>query len=134
MPHNFAVIERVFALLPFPSTSSFCYGFLIKRALFALAAMSSLITLPELVGFFSYSRDDDRDSRGALSALRDRIQGDLRGLLGRSPKTLRLFQDNTMIPPGSLWENRIKDAVARSSFFIIIITPTVIASECSVRT
>jgi hypothetical protein len=91
--------------------------------------LASLIELPELVGFFSYSRDDDRDSRGALTALRERIQGDLRGLLGRSTKTLRLFQDKQAIPPGSLWENRIKDAVAQSSFFIPIITPTVIASR-----
>jgi len=37
--------------------------------------MSSLADLPELVGFFSYSREDDADSRGALSALRNRGDG-----------------------------------------------------------
>ena len=38
-----------------------------------LLSMSSLADLPELVGFFSYSREDDADSQGALSALRYRI-------------------------------------------------------------
>ena len=48
--------------------------------------MSSLAALQtELVGFFSYSRQDDLDSDGTLSALRDRIQRELRGQLGRSP-------------------------------------------------
>jgi hypothetical protein len=37
----------------------------------------------ELVGFFSYSREDDEDSNGALSALRDRIQRELRCLPGQ---------------------------------------------------
>ena len=31
--------------------------------------MSSLAELPEVVGFFSYSRDDDEAFRGSLSAL-----------------------------------------------------------------
>jgi hypothetical protein len=35
--------------------------------------MSSLAELPELVGFFSYSRDDDEDFKGTLSALQDVI-------------------------------------------------------------
>ena len=43
--------------------------------------MSSFAELPELVGFFSYSREGDADSHGALSALRSRIQGELRQLL-----------------------------------------------------
>jgi len=66
--------------------------------------MSSLADLPELVGFFSYSREDDADSRGALSALRGRIQGELRGQLGRTAKSFRLWQDKEAIavqePPG----------------------------------
>jgi hypothetical protein len=39
--------------------------------------MPSLIDIPELVVFFSYSRDDDQGSGGALSALRDAIQTEL---------------------------------------------------------
>ena len=90
--------------------------------------MSSLAELPELVGFFSYSREDDEDSQGALSALRTRIQGELRGQLGRTANTFRLWQDKEAIPSGTLWETEIKNAVGQSVFFIPIITPTVIAS------
>jgi hypothetical protein len=91
--------------------------------------MSSLADFPELVGFFSYSREDDDDSKGALSELRDRIQRELRGQLGRSAKTFRLWQDKESIAPGKLWESEIKGAIGQSAFFIPIITPTVVASE-----
>src|SRR5712671_7306608 len=90
--------------------------------------MSSLAELPELVGFFSYSRDDDEDSLGALSALRDRIQRELRGQLGRTRSALRLWQDKTAIPHGTLWEDQIKSAVAQSVFFLPIITPSAVNS------
>jgi len=90
--------------------------------------MSSLADLPEVVGFFSYSRDDDKDSNGALSALRGRIQGELRGQLGRTAKSFRLWQDREAIPFGTLWQTEIKNACAQSVFFIPIITPTVVAS------
>jgi TIR domain-containing protein len=90
--------------------------------------MSSLAELPELVGFFSYSREDDTDSNGALSMLRSRIQGELRGQLGRTAKTFRLWQDKEAIASGTLWESGIKNATSQSVFFIPIITPTVIAS------
>jgi hypothetical protein len=90
--------------------------------------MAYLAELPELVGFFSYSRDDDEDSHGALSALRERIQRELRGQLGRSMKTFRLWQDKEAIAAGKLWEAEIKTAVGQSVFFIPIITPTVVRS------
>ena len=90
--------------------------------------MATLTDLPELVGFFSYSREDDIDLHGALSALRNRIQAELRVQLGRTAKTFRLWQDKEAIPSGTMWESEIKNAVAQSAFFIPIITPTVIAS------
>lgn len=90
--------------------------------------MSSLTELPEIVGFFSYSRDDDVDSKGNLSALRDRIQRELRGRLGRTRGTFRLWQDTAAIPQGALWEDEIKAAIAQSVFFIPIITPTTVRS------
>jgi hypothetical protein len=46
--------------------------------------MASLAQLPELVGFFSYSREDDEAFRGSLSALRDAIQRVLSAQLGRT--------------------------------------------------
>ena len=91
--------------------------------------MATLEHLPELVGFFSYSRDDDEDSGGALSAFRDRIQRELRGQLGRSKSTFRLWQDKEAIAPGKLWEDEIRTAAGQAIFFIPIITPTVIRSR-----
>ena len=88
--------------------------------------MSSLADLPELVGFFSYSRKDDEDSDGALSKLRGRIQKELRLQLGRN---FRLWQDAAAIPSGALWEDEIKRAIAESVFFIPIVTPSVVASR-----
>jgi TIR domain len=91
--------------------------------------MSSLAEIPELVGFFSYSREDDDDSKGALSALRDRIQRELRGQLGRTRAEFRLWQDTVAIAHGTLWEEQIKAAIAQSVFFLPIITPTAVKSR-----
>ena len=91
--------------------------------------MSSLADLPELIGFFSYSRDDDDDLQGALSELRDRIQRELRGQLGRSRSTLRIWQDKEAIAPGKLWESEIGAALQGAVFFIPIVTPTTVKSQ-----
>jgi len=87
--------------------------------------MSSLSELPELVGFFSYSRSDDQHSGGALSRLRARIHDELRLQLGRD---VRLWQDTAAIPDGSLWADEIKRAVAEAAFFIPIVTPSAVGS------
>jgi hypothetical protein len=78
--------------------------------------MSSLADLSDLVGFFSYSREDDQGSRGALSALRDAIQSELSAQLGRSHTDFRVWQDKAAIPLGTLWENQISDAINQSFF------------------
>jgi hypothetical protein len=91
--------------------------------------MSSLADLPEIVGFFSYSREDDEASRGMLSALRDAIQGELSGQLGRSKATFRLWQDQAAIAPGQLWESQIKTAIEQAVFFIPIVTPRAVNSH-----
>jgi TIR domain len=88
--------------------------------------MTSLAELPELVGFFSYSRKDDEHSEGSLSRLRARIYNELRLQLGRD---FRLWQDTAAIPNGALWEDEIRRAIAESAFFIPIVTPSAIASE-----
>src|SRR5262249_32853130 len=93
------------------------------------ARMSSLANLSELVGFFSYSREDDDDSRGALSALRDRIQRELRGQIGRTRADFRLWQDKSAIAHGTLWEGEIKAAATQSVFFTPIVTPSSIKSR-----
>jgi formylglycine-generating enzyme required for sulfatase activity len=88
--------------------------------------MSSLADLPDLVGFFSYSRSDDKNSVGALSLLRERISMELRLQLGRE---LRLWQDKEAIPFGALWADEIKKAIAESAFFIPIVSPSAVNSR-----
>jgi formylglycine-generating enzyme required for sulfatase activity len=87
--------------------------------------MSSLAELPELVGFFSYSRKDDEYSQGALSKLRVSIYNELRLQLGRD---FRLWQDTAAIPQGALWEDEIVRAISESVFFIPIVTPSAVGS------
>src|SRR5215469_7805233 len=52
--------------------------------IWAHRSMASLADTPDLVGFFSYAREDDEGSGGRLSKLRDRIQEELRAQLGRT--------------------------------------------------
>jgi hypothetical protein len=94
-----------------------------------VSQMSSLANLPELVGFFSYSREDDDSFKGTLSALRDAIQRELSAQLGRSKKTFRLWQDQESIAPGQFWASEIKNAVEQAAFFIPIITPRMVNSH-----
>jgi tetratricopeptide (TPR) repeat protein len=89
--------------------------------------MSSLAELPELAGFFSYSREDDEAFKGTLSALRDGIQRELSAQLGK--RTFRLWQDLEAIAPGKLWESEIKTAIDGSFFFIPIVTPRSVGSK-----
>jgi hypothetical protein len=91
--------------------------------------MPSLIDIPELVGFFSYSRDDDQGSRGALSALRDAIQTELSAQLGRTRTDFRLWQDKSAISLGTLWEKQISQGINQAVFFIPIITPRALRSQ-----
>ncbi|MEA2819317.1 MAG: hypothetical protein QOJ86_1321 [Bradyrhizobium sp.] len=91
--------------------------------------MPPLADMQKLIGFFSYSHNDDEDSKGALSDLRDRIQRELRGQLGRSPATLQLWQDKGAIAAGALWESEIGAAIEQAAFFIPIVTPSLVRSS-----
>jgi TIR domain len=90
--------------------------------------MSSLAQLPEVFGFFSYSRDDDRGSEGRLSNLRKAIQGELSAQLGRTELNFGLFQDQEAIALGKLWETEIAKAIDQAVFFIPIVTPRAVGS------
>ena len=90
--------------------------------------MTSLNDRPELVGFFSYSREDDQDSEGALTILRRRIQNELAGQLGRPRHMLRIWQDVEAIAAGTLWHSQIENAVAEAVFFIPIVSPRALNS------
>ena len=91
--------------------------------------MASLADLPELVRFFSYSREDDQGSRGSLSALRDAIQNELSAQLGRSQNDFRVWQDKAAISLGTLWEKEIAQGITQSVFFIPIVTPRALRSQ-----
>ena len=91
--------------------------------------MSSLADLPHLVGFFTYSREDDEGSNRALSALRDAIQNELSAQLGRTQKDFRIWQDKSAISLGTLWEKQISQGISESVFFIPIITPRALRSQ-----
>jgi hypothetical protein len=58
--------------------------------------MGSLADLPKLLGFFSYSRNDDEGDGGAVSVLANRIYRELRLQLGRSD------EDSSLRKPLSL--------------------------------
>ncbi len=91
--------------------------------------MASLAELSNLVGFFSYSREDDEDFRGELSAIRAAIGRNLAALLGRKKREdFHLWQDVDAIAPGKQWEMEIAKAIEASVFFIPIITPRAVAS------
>jgi len=91
--------------------------------------MASLAELPELAGFFSYSREDDEAFKGQLSALRDAIYRELGAQLGRGRRDFRLWQDKEAIAPGKLWESEINGAVAQAAFFVPIVTPRSVGSK-----
>jgi TIR domain len=88
--------------------------------------MPSLADLPDLTGFFSYSRRDDEHSQGALSRLRAQIYNELRLQLGFN---FKLWQDTVAIPEGAEWESEIQRAISESIFFIPIVTPSSVASR-----
>ena len=49
--------------------------------------------------------------------------------LGRSKHAFRLWQDQTAIAPGKLWESEIKTAIDESFFFLPIVTPRSVSSK-----
>jgi formylglycine-generating enzyme required for sulfatase activity len=92
--------------------------------------MALLAELPERVGFFSYSREDDEDSKGRLSTLRQAIGSELAQHLARNRrKDFQLWQDQTAIATGDDWESEIAKAIGQAAFFIPIVTPRAVASK-----
>jgi flagellar biosynthesis GTPase FlhF len=88
--------------------------------------MSSLADLPNLTGFFSYSRRDDQHSQDSLSHLRDKIFDELRMQLGFD---VTLWKDTEGIRGGTEWEGEINRAISQSVFFIPIVTPSLVTSN-----
>jgi hypothetical protein len=87
------------------------------------------IRLPP-IGFWSYARQDDELSQGKLSALRSLLMFELQQQYGR--EQIHIFQDVSTIPHGAAWEEEIRGALGKTTFFIAIITPNFIQSDwCS---
>jgi hypothetical protein len=89
---------------------------------------SSLADLPELVGFFSYSRSDNNDWEGELSALGEAIGRELALRLGRDRRNFHLWQEEIM-NPGIDWKREIERRVQQAVFFIPIVTRRTVLSE-----
>ena len=90
--------------------------------------MSSLTELPNLVGFFSYSRIDNHG--GILSELAEEIYRELCAQLGRSPSNFRLWRDKDTLARGN-WSD-LKKAVSESVFFIMMVSPNSVESSTCV--
>ncbi len=90
--------------------------------------MMSLADLPNLIGFFSYSREDDQGDDGAITALADRIYRELRAQLGRTSQNFKLWRDKDALAAGEHWKLKLKQAVAKSAFFMQMVSPTAVKS------
>ncbi len=78
--------------------------------------MSSLAELPNLIGFFSYSRTDDDKGGGAVAALANLIYGELLLQLGRTDKNFKLWRDKDALAAGEHWKEKLKEAVSEFVF------------------
>jgi hypothetical protein len=72
------------------------------------------------VAFFSYTRNDDRLTRGVVSAIRSELE-DAVSLYNGAP--LQVFQDTEDIEGGDLWRERLEQALAEATIFVPLITP-----------
>ena len=82
----------------------------------------------EAVGFWSYVRQDDEGDHGRIKALSDDLREQFRLL---TAENLELFVDREDIQWGEAWKERIDTAIAGTTFFIAVITPSYFRSaEC----
>lgn len=79
------------------------------------------------IGFLSYARQDDERSGRQLFELRQLLSDELQVLYGR--QEIKIFQDVAAIPPGAKWRQMITEAIANSTFFVPILTPSFAESE-----
>jgi TIR domain len=90
--------------------------------------MASLAELPKLIGFFSYSRNDDEGDDGAVLNLANRIYRELRSQLGRNDQNFKLWRDKDALAAGEHWKEKLKEAVSEAAFFIQLVTPSAVNS------
>lgn len=75
----------------------------------------------EAAAFWSYVQLDDQGDHGRISALANHLQNLFRI---RTSEELDLFVDRDSIEWGTEWAERIDDAIAGTTFFIPVITPS----------
>ena len=80
-----------------------------------------------LVGFFSYSREDDADFDD-LVEIPCRHPSRVKCATWPQPRQLPHWQDKFAIPHGALWQQQITDGIKQSTFYIPIITLRVVNS------
>jgi hypothetical protein len=84
--------------------------------------------MAEAVGFWSYVRQDDEGDHGRILALADDLREQYRI---QTAEKLELFVDRESVEWGDAWKERIDTAIAGTTFFIPIITPSYLRSpEC----
>lgn len=82
----------------------------------------------EAVGFWSYVQQDDAGDHGRILALAEDLKEQYRI---QTADQLELFVDRNSIQWGEAWQERIDTAIAGTTFFIPIITPSYFRSpEC----
>lgn len=72
------------------------------------------------VAFLSYVRADDEHERGRITALRARLEGEVRMQTG---KPFSIFQDRKDISWGQQWRERLDTELFNVTFLIPVITP-----------
>ncbi|NSY45960.1 cobaltochelatase CobT-related protein [Agrobacterium tumefaciens] len=73
------------------------------------------------IAFLSYVRTDDEHERGRITALRQRLEGEVRIQTGRP---FVIFQDKKDILWGQQWKERLDTELFNVTFLIPIITPS----------
>jgi hypothetical protein len=73
------------------------------------------------IAFFSYARHDDKAVNGLLSKIRKKLEVEVQAYAGDDD--LEVFQDTDDIEPGDEWEQKLRDAIDGSAFFIPVLTP-----------
>ena len=72
-----------------------------------------------VVGFYSYAREDDALTSGAVSELHGLLEGRIRLRL----PGFSLFQDQRDIEPGDVWAERLRTHLDAAVFFFPVLTP-----------
>lgn len=80
----------------------------------------------DALAFLSYVRTDDEHERGRITALRQRLEGEVRIQTGRP---FIIFQDKKDILWGQQWKQRLDTELFNVTFLIPIITPSYFRSS-----